>query len=254
MSNQLPPSKFGAGTTYGETGQAYALPQPTPPPAPAPPSYPATPGSYTPPAYPTPAPDPYAAPQFSAPATYSSAAPAGVAPAAVSAGVGGGAAITAAILSLIGALWYGIDVVRNLDSIRYLFQTLDQLSGVGLPGSTVAWAYGAVAAVIAEFVFVVLLLLGGILLLTRSSAGRVMVTLGSLLVIAANVFWLLAAFQAVNWLDAFSAPGMAGSTGAFVGKILLNTGLPAVLALVALILAMTGSAKQWCHRTAAVTY
>ena len=247
MSSQLPPSKFGAGTTYGETGQAHALP---PTPAAAPPSYPVTPDPYAATAYPTPAPDPYAAPQFSAPATYSNVAPAGVAPAAVSPGVGGGAAIAAAILSLIGALWYGIDVIRNWDSIRYLFQSLSQVSGLGLSGSMVAWAYGAIAAVIAEFAFVALLLLGAILLLARSSAGRVMVALGSLLVIAANVYWVLAALQAVGWLNSFSASG--GSTGEFVAKILLNTGPPAVLAIVTLILAMTSSAKRWCQRVAAI--
>ncbi|MBN3458862.1 hypothetical protein JNN96_33025 [Mycobacterium sp. DSM 3803] len=252
MTSQLPPSKFGAGTTYGETGQAYALPQATPPPAAMPPTNPVNPDNYAAaPAYLTHTPDPYATTQFASATAYSSPAPPGVAPTAI--GSGGGAAIAAAVLSLIGALWYGIDVVRNWDTIGYLFQSLDGLSALGLSGSVVAWAYGAIAAVIAEFVFVVLLLLGAILLLARNSAGRVMVALGSLLVVAANVYWALAAFHAVDWLDALNDDaGIHGSTGEFAATILLNTGLPGVLALVTLILAMTAAAKRWCQRVPAV--
>lgn len=250
MSSQLPPSKFGAGTTYGDTGQAYALPQSTPPPAPTPSSYPVTPDPYAGSSYPTSSPDPYVAQQFTAPTAYSSPVSLGTAPVAM--GTGGGAALAAAILSVIGALWYGIDIVRNWSAIGYLFQSLDALSKFGSSGSVAAWAYGAIAAVVAEFAFVALLLLGAILLLARSSAGRVMVALGSLLVIAANVYWMLAALQAVGWLNSLTYG--SGSTGEFVAKILLNTGLPAVLAVATLILAMTGSAKRWCQRVAPLTH
>ena len=250
MSSQLPPSKFGAGTTYGDTGQAYALPQSTPPPTPTPSSYPVTPDPYAGPSYSTSTPDPYAAQRFTSPPAYSSPVSSGAAPVAM--GTGGGAAIAAAILSLIGALWYGIDIVRNWGTIGYLFQSLDALSQFGSSGSVVAWAYGAIAAVVAEFAFVALLLLGAILLLARSSAGRAMVALGSLLVIAANGYWMLAAFQAVGWLNSLTYS--AGSTGEFIAKILLNTGLPAVLAVATLILAMTDSAKRWCQRVAPATH
>ncbi len=259
MAGELPPSKFGAGTTYGDSGRSYPPPQaaspPPPPPPPPPPSYAPAPDPYATTGYATaPPPTSSSAPQYSAPPAYSYPAATGAAPAARGAG-GGTAAIAAAILGLIGAIWYGVDVVRSWDDIDYLFKSLDGLSNLGVSGSVAFWAYGAIAAVIAEFAFVVLLLLGGILLLARSSAGRVMVVLGSLLVIATNIYWILAAFKAVDWLNSFAGSAeVTGSTGEFLGRVLLNAGLPALLGLVTLILAMTASAKRWCQRVTAVTY
>lgn len=244
MAGKLPPSKFGAGTTYGDSGRSYPPPQAPPPPPP--PSYAPAPDPYATTGYATaPPPASYPAPQYSPPPAYSYPAATGAARVAG----GGGAAIAAAILGLIGAIWYGVDVVRSWDDIDYLFKSLDGLSKLGVSGSVAFWAYGAIAAVIAEFAFVVLLLLGGILLLARSSAGRVMVVLGSLLVIATNIYWILAAFKAVDWLNSFAGSSeVTGSTGEFLGRVLLNAGLPALLALVTLILAMTASAKRWCQR------
>ena len=248
MSNQLPPSKFGAGTTYGQSGQPHALsqPVPTPPPPVAPPAYPSTqvpqtPTAYPTPTYQTPAPDPYAATQFSAPASYSHQA---------QAPAGGASAITAAILSLIGALWYGIDVVRGWDGIVELLKSLDALSSLGLSGSLTAWAYGSIASVVAQLIFVPVLLIGGILLLTRSSAGRTMVILGSLLVIATNIFWALAAFEAIGWVNNFTEGIGAGRNvgGELAARVLLNIGVPALLAVVIVVFAMTASAKLWCRR------
>lgn len=250
MAGELPPSKFGAGTTYGDSGRSYPPPQAASPPPP-PPSYAPAPDPYATAGYAT-APPP--APQYSAPPAYSYPAATGAAPVARVAG-GGTAAIAAAILGLIGAIWYGVDIVRSWDDIGYLFKSLDGLSKLGVSGSVAFWAYGAIVAVIAEFVFVVLLILGGILLLARSSAGRVMVVLGSLLVIATNIYWILAAFKAVDWLTSFAGSAeVTGSTGDFLGRILLNAGLPALLALVTLILAMSASAKRWCQRVASLTY
>lgn len=266
MSSQLPPSKFGAGTTYGETGQAHALPTTAPPPLPtapaAPPQYapatdpyatvsyqaPTAPDAYPVPSYPAHSPDPYASQYVMAPAGYSAPLRA---PSA-----GGATAIVAAILSLIGAVYYGVDTIRNWDGITMAFRSLSNLSGLNLPASLTAWVYGSAAAVIAQLVMVVLLAVGAILLFTRSAAGRMLVVFGSLLVIAANAYWAIYALQLSDWLDDFdNSTGMGGqSSGEFIGTVLLNTGLPALVAGVTLILALTASTKAWCSRATPVTY
>lgn len=262
MSSPLPPSKFGAGTTYGEAGRAHALPQ-TPPAPPPPPPRPPAPQSYPPPdpygaAYSAPQPvsppvapsyamptaDPYAAAQSSAYPVYPAAGPAGR--------PGGGTAIAGAILSLVGALWYGVDTVRNWSSFEYVFQMLGNSSALGM---TDGWTYGFIAAAIAQLVFVVLLLVGGILLLTRSSLGRGLAVAGSALVIAANGYLAFAGLQTVSNINAFlDGAGMGAMTrNDLIAEILLNTGLPALIAVVALVMLMAGSTKQWC-RPIAQTY
>lgn len=211
------------------------------------PAYPSTPVPQTPAAYPTPtyqtpAPDPYAATQFSAPASYSHQA---------QVPAGGATAIAAAILSLIGALWYGIDVVRGWDGIVQLLKSLDALSSLGLSGSLTAWAYGSIASVVAQLIFVPVLLIGAILLLAHNPAGRTMVVFGSVLVIATNIFWALAAFEAIGWVNNFTESVGAGrnSGGELAARMLLNVGLPALLAVITLVLAMSASAKFWCRRS-----
>lgn len=256
MSSQLPPSKFGAGTTYGEPGQPHALrqtptspPAPPPPPAPAAPSpYPATPDPYgQTAAYQAPLLDPYsstyqmpgsvAPPQFPTANSYSNPVSAGARSLALVTPSGsGGAAITAAILSLIGAAWYGWVIIDGLEAIKYMFSTLSQLSAMGADG----WYYGSVAAVIARCVVVPLLLLGGVLLLTRSSMGRVMVIMGSLLTIAVN------GYETILVVKAVSNGTKLGD--AFAATYLPQVALPLVLAIVVLMLAMSSSAKRWCQR------
>ena len=254
MSNQLPPSKFGAGTTYGQAGQSHALPQ-TPPPVPAPPSYPSVPDPYATVAHHAPTtPDPYAAMSYP-PAAAPQFAPVSYASPVASGSPGSGTAIAAAVISLIGALWYGIDVIRTWEGFKAVLTSLDSLSSLGLSAGDVAWGYATVGAAVAQLVLVPVSLIGGILLLTRSPAGRVMVILGSLLVLAANAVWIIAA---VRVYTAYSSLGYGSSTsgGEFVGQVLLNMGLPTLLAVVALFLAASSSTKRWCRRSAAspVTY
>lgn len=259
MSSQLPPSKFGAGTTYGEPGQPHALrqtptppPSPSPPPAPAaPPPYPVAPDPYgQTAAYQAPVPDAYsstyqmpdavAPPQFATASSYSNPVSAGAPPLAVGTpGDSGGAAITAAILSLIGAAWYGWVVIDGWEAVKYMFSTLGQLSAMGADG----WYYGSVAAVIARCIVVPLLLLGGILLLTRSSIGRVMVILGSVLTIAVNGYETILVVRSVS--------NGAKLGDAFATTYLPQVALPLVLAIVVLVLAMSGSANRWCQRATA---
>ncbi|OJZ64167.1 hypothetical protein BRW64_18875 [Mycolicibacterium diernhoferi] len=156
----------------------------------------------------------------------------------IAVGTSGGIAIAAAVLSLIGAVWYAIDTIRNWDSLKYVFSALDDLSRIGLSSSATAWAYGSVASIVAQFILVALLLVGGILLIARVSAGRVLAIGGSVLVIAANAFWALYTFENLGW--------HIGNE--FAGKVLLNTGLPAVVAIIALVLLCSGSTKLWCRK------
>ncbi|OBB77408.1 hypothetical protein A5759_03990 [Mycobacterium sp. 852014-52144_SCH5372336] len=120
-----------------------------------------------------------------------------------------------------------------------MFSTLGQLSARGADG----WYYGSVAAVIARCVVVPLLLLGGILLLTRSSMGRVMVILGSLLTVAVN------GYETILVVRSVSAGAKLGD--AFATTYLPQVALPFVLAIVVLLLAMSGSANRWCQRATA---
>ncbi|UUO01117.1 hypothetical protein M4D79_21040 [Mycolicibacterium novocastrense] len=191
-------------------------------------------------------PDSVSSPQFPTAGPYSNPVSAGAQPlAVVTPGGSGGAAITAAILSLIGAAWYGWVVIDGWEAVKFMFSTLGRLSAMGADG----WYYGSVAAVIARCVVVPLLLLGGILLLTRSSMGRVMVILGSLLTIAAN------AYETILVVKAVSNGTKLGD--AFATTYLPQVALPLVLAIVVLVLAMSSSAKRWCQRAtgyAAATY
>lgn len=259
MSNQLPPSKFGAGTTYGDTGQAHSLPQTAPPPvtpppppvAPPPPPYSVAPDPYATaghlappsadpyaaPGQPTPVPDPYAPQYVTASAGYSIPTRA--------AGTGAAIPVTAAILSLIGAVWYGIDTILNWNRVEFLFLILD--------GSPTGWQYGLVVTVIMQFIFVLLLLVGGILLLTRNSIGRVFALLGTALVVAANIYWAIATFDFANSLDA-SLGTNSPVREDLVVTVLLNIGLPALLAIIAFVLLISGSTTRWCRRSAPAAY
>jgi hypothetical protein len=195
-----------------------------------------------------PAPDPYAG----APTQYPNPSPV-AAPLLPAAGTASGTAVTAAILCLVGALWYGVDTIRNWDKFELMFQILGNSSAFGVGDG---WAAGFLAAAIAQLVFVLLLLVGGIMLLARSSFGRGMAVLGAILVIAANGYLALAGFQTVSYLnDLAQSSGFDSVTrDDVVTSILLNTGLPALIAIVTLVLLMTSSTKQWCRRSPQITY
>lgn len=256
MSNQLPPSKFGAGTTYGETGQAHALPKTAPPPPTTPPPPPVTPPPYS------PAPDQYSMTGYGTPidaAPYAATSqppqtPYPYAPHATpstndpvhtpAGGAGAAAPVTAAILCLIGAVWYGMDMLLNWDRVEFLFLILD--------GSPTVWQYGLVATVFMQCAFTILLLIGGILLLTRNSVGRVLALLGTVLVVVANIVWTVSTFDFANSMDAM-ADRLATSSPVrddLVVSVLLHTGLPTLLAVITFGLLLSGSTARWCRRTA----
>ncbi|UXA19083.1 hypothetical protein [Mycobacterium sp. SMC-4] len=157
-----------------------------------------------------------------------------------------GPAIAAAVLGIIGALWYGVDTVRSWDVISSLLSSIGQLSGLELNASMAFWAYGSVAAVIGQLIFVPVLLLGAILLLSRVPAGRSLMVLGSVLVLAANIFWAIYGFQAVG--------SYLSGSGEYLARVLVETGPPALLAIVALVLVSRSSTKQWCRRPASASY
>ncbi|MGV0715511.1 hypothetical protein ABQE93_08910 [Mycolicibacterium sp. XJ662] len=206
-------------------------------------------------AYPAPpVPDPYAPTGYPMPTP--TAQPVIPGPTYSGAGSIPGTATIAAILSLVGALWYGIDVIRGWEAIGGLLSSVGQLSSLGMDPSVTAWAYGSAASVVAQLILVPALLIGGVLLLCRISAGRAMVMFGSVLVLATNIFWAIAAFQAVGWMTNFAnSVGMSRAvSGELVGMVLLNTGLPALIAVVTLILASASTTKLWCQRSTSSTY
>ena len=70
--------------------------------------------------------------------------------------------------------------------------------------------------------------------------------LGSVLVLAANIFWAIYGFQAVG--------SYLSGSGEYLARVLVETGPPALLAIVALVLVSRSSTKQWCRRPASASY
>jgi hypothetical protein len=309
VTDQLPPSKFGAGTTYGSSGQPQA-PQPAaPPPAfpSAPPPAPYGGGAYQPapdpyaaPAYPTapavdpyaagayqPAPDPYAAPayptapavvpfantQFAPPAQPANPPAPGSGPSlGTFLSSGKGAPMTAGILGIVAGLWTLFTIVQMWDGVKMVFKLSKHASH--LPGSASSWAYLTLAATVAEFVAVPLLLFGGFLLLQRNPLSSKLITYGAGTVVAANLVLSIginkvsnAALNAVGQVNTLmnKAGDVLGinpsKTRQFTGQlsgavtdkissvsgefIFFNMVIPALLVIVAVILVRSVATKLW---------
>lgn len=229
MTDPLPPSKFGAGYTYGGNDRNSQVP----PAAPAPPvPLPAAPATYQQPAatYPQPA---YATPQPVAPFPYgppgASQYPGGSA--------SGATAIMAAILALLGGAlraYYSVDLVKGLIYLA-------KLSGpVGLYVDKSAFIWSVVFAV-ASLVATAALLIGGIMLLSRKRAGRTLVAIGAFLVIGEAVLTRLAAAAFLQSAGLTGAPLDLGATTAVA--VVISIGLP----ILTLAFALAPSTKRWCR-------
>jgi hypothetical protein len=207
MTGQLPPSKFGAGYTYGGKDQPRSNPQPAPPPpypSPPPPTGYGGGGFQAPPsarsAYggptpqqttPAPSADRYGAGQFTAPAYPAASQPGygtGGSPATFLSG-GKGAPLAAAILSIVGGLWAGVTVVERWDQIKYLFKASKYVSH--LPSGS-GWYYLVMAATVAEILAIPLLIAGGALLWQRNPIGSKVAIAGNGVVVAANLILAVA--------------------------------------------------------------
>ena len=324
MTEQLPPSKFGKGYTYGDADQKPGNPQFAPPPASptAPPrifvppqaSTSASPTNFVPPppdarsgggGYPfqPPVQDPYAPPtptahtappaDLTAPPPFVNPYGAGRPAAPVSklgpqqAGQppggsvgaflnsGDGAPKTAAVLSIVGGLWAAFTVIERGNQIKYLFKFFKYASH--LPAGS-GWYYITLLATIAEIVAVPLLLTAGYMLWQRNPNSLKAVLVGNGVVVAANLLLAVAVNKAASALtgavggvasrvdDIATKFGMNRSRiDAITGQystaidnkissvsaefIALHLVLPAVLAIIALVLARSLATKLWVQPT-----
>lgn len=168
MSSQLPPSRFGAGYTYGGPPEAQPQPQPPPPPS----AYQSNPYDTTqvaPPAMTYPATGQYSDP-------YPQQAPL---PAATGAG---GAAVTGGLLACLAGLahiGWPIKFLYQLNQHSLLFKVTDLFNHGFKP-----WMIGSS---IAQIVFGALLLIGGILLMSRRASGRSVVGISAIVLLVVNV-------------------------------------------------------------------
>lgn len=252
MTDNLPPSKFGAGYSYGND-QAPSVP--APPPA-APPA----------PAYGQPAPDPYGQPasygQVPSPVPPPITAPpipdyppavSGYPPAPAGPGVpaygagyppvaraGGGTAITAGILALLlGAsrayasidAFIGLAQISSYSSYGY---------GYGSNGGIQAFfgITGAVAALTA-----LLLIVGGLMLFSRSTAGRALVIVGAIIALIEQIVILGYIVNALGRFEYLFELGFQGFYAVAVGSALAGM----VIVILLLIFASVGSTKRWCQ-------
>lgn len=243
MGSELPPSKFGAGYTYG--GGV--------PPAPVP--VPVQPAPFQ----PTPTPDPSAYPQaYSAPTV---AQPAGYAttpayPAAYPIPMkqqyagSGGTAITASVLSFLSVLVNGMYAAIGVMALIGLATLAASSRSVGDHGTIgLTLALSTVMAI-----GPIVLLIGGIQLLMHKRSGRWKIVVGSLLTIAGPSAFLLVSFGVLQGLSSLSG-GMGTVEGAAQSKafhqmattfVLLN-GAPIALALLTIILTLAPATRRWCE-------
>lgn len=277
MGTELPPSKFGAGYTYG--GAAESSPPPFTPATTASPDPMPTPQSfYTPPAaqpapidYPQTAvsPDPIVpppgiyAPSAALPATASpsvvggypattyppTAGPAGF-PAKQQYAGSGGTAITAAVLSLVGVLYNAMYFVIGVGAIAGLVMMADSSYGYMDKGIVA----GTVAMSVASIVGPVLLLIGGIQLLRHRLSGRRLIVFGSVLTTAGPAVFTLAIFGltkgAANMLGSMGTSESASwshSWNTYAISGLLMNGIPLLGALITIVLTLTAATRRWCE-------
>ena len=241
----MPPSKFGAGYTYGGNASTPAGQSPTPP------TYP--PAA----AYPTPTyPDPvaYTSPDQSAPSgsatnSYAAGVPAAsyLVPAPSYAMVGaapasGATAITAGVLALLIGIYRG-------------WQTYAYFSAASVLGRFSEFAHDVLAftiiAGVVSAVGTIALVVGAVKLFNRSFAGRKLVALGCLIQIADVLLsWVIL----LGWLNQFSAFG--GYEGESVAsavfsrhgaELVLPLALGVGIPLLTMILALSAATRRWCE-------
>ncbi|WP_019973475.1 hypothetical protein [Mycobacterium sp. 141] len=238
MTDSLPPSKFGAGYTYGgDAGNSQ--PAPPPPtsayPQSAPPSYSQPPTHPQPPAYASTPPPPPRAPVSSYGAA--GAPQYGAAAAAYPGSASGVTAIIAAVLALLlGAFraYASIDLVKGLVYLAKLSGSV----GMYMDKSVYVWT---IAYAVVSLLGTALLLIGAIVLLSRGRAGRTMIVLGTLLILAEAVF---------SWVAAtifLQAAGMLGGVWNLGAVTALAVVVSVAVPLLTLILAWLPSTRNWCR-------
>ncbi|OKH81030.1 hypothetical protein EB75_18650 [Mycobacterium sp. ST-F2] len=266
MGTELPPSKFGAGYTYGGTAE------------PEPSSFaPATtpPGFYTPPAA-RPAPADYAPPTSSSPGPVATSqgfyTPAAAQPPvsgfpqpASSPATGypvgypvkqqyagpGGTAITAAVLSFIGVVYNGTYAVIGAASLAGLIlMATSSPQPIGDDGTIALTAALGVVSTIGP----ILLLIGGIKLLRHRLRGRQMIVAGCLLTIAVQLFWTLGIYGFMRIGSGFigslgteEASSASHTLNSYAAMTMLFNLLPAIGAVVTMAFALAPATRRWCE-------
>lgn len=237
----MPPSKFGAGYTYGGDakpptpayGQPPVLPVPQPV-SPPPVSQPPVSG--------------YGAPPAAMPIqpAYGAAATSYGTPPVVygaPAGPSGATAIIAGVLALLMGLFRAWQTYGSFVGLASFGRYTSGLPGMGrIQAYLTIEAFASAAATLA-------LIVGAVLLFNRKSAGRGFVTVGALIVIADSLLTWAAIY---GWFDnTFSEfGGFSGGFemhGFFVLMLLLNLGVP----VLTMILALTGATRRWCQTATA---
>lgn len=240
VTESLPPSKFGAGYSYGDDlGASPQVPaQQVTPPATA---YPSAAPAYPAPAYPAPA---YPPP---APA-YPSAAPAPGYPGAGYPMVprpSGGTAIAAGILALLIGLSRGFSAFES-------FSTLDMMSGSIYGGYGASGDFKAYLTItgIAGAVTALMLIVGAIMLFARSSAGRGLVVFGGIIALieqAGIVIYLMVQLGNVEYF-------FKGLFAGLFGIATISAAIGLVIVILMIFLASSGSTKRWCQSKHAPAY
>jgi hypothetical protein len=257
MSDQLPPSRFVAGYTYGGEPPAPPHLQPTNP-APATwdstaPAYASPPDPYGhDPAYAAPPLDP--GPQLPNSNLYAPHWP--TVPTTQYAG-SGGTAITAVVLALVGAIWHGLGAVSAVASLQVLFSWMSvaQSAGADMSASNGIYLWLIVISVV-QAVIPLLLVIGAIQLIRHRSSGRGFIAFACVLIIGLAAWEIFVFYSVTGWMGGVYANlGAASSTAGEFHQIaqagLLVAGLPALLAIVTMFFALARATKKWCER---VTY
>ncbi|MDT5095119.1 MAG: hypothetical protein QOH60_4482 [Mycobacterium sp.] len=212
MSDQLPPSKFGAGYTYGgdQPEPTQRIQQPPPPP-----SYDAGPGNAPTTAYPTypQGPDPYAGGQYEQPTAqyapppqYGQAPPQyGQAPQQYSApppgyqpgsSGGGGGGMFAGILAILAGLAH---TAWSVPFLIQRFKHADDTKHLIFKDFRSDWHWTwLLTSSIVQVAFGLLLLIAGFLLIGRRGSGRVLASLSLVVLIGITVGSAVIGFLARN--------------------------------------------------------
>lgn len=229
MTANLPPSKFGAGYTFGEDPLVSRIPpKPVRPLSPAPePAYSA--------AVSTPAMPFVGVPV--APAISASAGPVatGHLPALPASG---GTAITAAVFALLMGLYSGFEAFGR-------FSLLALLSGASSYQGASSFNTYLTAVAVASAASALALIIGAILLLTRKSAGRGLIAVGCLIVIVETV---VSAAAVYGFIKSFAdGLGLQGSWSGDDVWYAVSVGVGLAGPLLTLILVLLGSTRRWCQ-------
>jgi hypothetical protein len=183
---------------------------------------------------------------------------------------GEGAPKTAAILSIVGGLWAALTVIQRWDQIKALFKFYKYASH--LPTGS-GYYYLTLAATIAEIIAIPLLLVAGFLLWQRNQNSIKALMTGNCVVIVANLILAFAINKVANaltgavtdvmntvdrvatkWhINSSHLDSLAGALNNRISSIssqfiVVHLVLPALLAVVAIILARSAATKLWVRQ------